>query len=460
MPKAPAMGIVYACVSPHPPIIVPEVGRGREREVRRTLDALAQVAAEMASHRPELAVLAAVHGPLHPASFTLLDADRAEGDFAQWGAPQVQLSFPVDREAVEAVREEAAARGLPLRTVSRWDLDWSVTVPLYYLRSGLEGARLVLLNISFLPPRDHFRLGQAVRAAVERLGRRTVVIASADLSHRLSPEGPYGFDPAGPELDRCLEEAVARWDVEAVLSLPLEFRERAGDDAVPSLSFLMGALDGLAVQPRVLSHEGPWGVGYMVAAVDVLGRREGLEDGLPRTAVRAPAHPLVRLAKEAVEAYVREGKAIQPSLPPEALAGLPQRAGVFVSIKTADGRLRGCIGSVYPTRPTLAEEVVAYAIESATNDHRFPPVAPEELDGLVYSVDVLSPPEPVSGPEALDPKRYGVIVRKGLQRGLLLPDIEGVETVDQQLSIAKAKAGLDPDEEGVEIYRFTVQRLT
>ncbi len=453
------MPIVYACVSPHPPIIVPEVGRGREREVQRTLDALGRVARELAAHRPELAVLIAVHGPLHPAAFTLLDADRAEGDFAQWGAPHVQLSFPVDREAVGAVRQQAEACGLPLRTVSRWDLDWSATVPLYYLRSGLEGARLLVLNISFLPPQQHFRLGQALRAAIERLGRRAAVIASADLSHRLSPEGPYGFDPAGPELDRLLEEAVARWDVEAVLSMPLEFRERAGDDAVPSLSVLMGALDGLAVRPRVLSHEGPWGVGYMVASVEVAAET-GLEDGLPRTAARAPVHPLARLAKEAVEAYVTRGEVLQPRLPEDALAGLPQRAGVFVSIKTASGALRGCIGSVVPTRPSLAEEVVAYAIESATADPRFPPVTPEELDGLVYSVDVLSPPEPVEGPQALDPRRYGVIVRKGPQRGLLLPDIEGVETVEQQLAIAKAKAGLDPDDDQVEVFRFTVQRLT
>ena len=454
------MPIVYACISPHPPVIVPEVGRGREREVQRTLDALGQVASMLASHRPELAVLVAVHGPLHPAAFTLLDADRAEGDFAQWGAPQVQLSFPVDREAVSAVRHEASARGVPLRVVSRWDLDWSATVPLYYLRSGLEGSRLVVLNISFLSPQEHFRLGQALRAAIDRLGRRAVVVASADLSHRLSPEGPYGFDPAGPELDRRLEEAVAGWDVEAVLTMPLDFRERAGDDAVPSLSVLMGALDGLRVRPRVLSHEGPWGVGYMVASVEVLGEATGLEDGLPRTAARAPAHPLARLAKEAVEAYVARGEVLEPRLPEEALAGLPRRAGVFVSIKTAEGRLRGCIGSIYPTRPGLAEEVVAYAIESATDDPRFPPIAPEELDGLVYSVDVLSPPERVSGPEALDPKRYGVVVKKGLRQGLLLPDIEGVETVEQQLAIAKAKAGIDPDDEDVELFRFTVIRLT
>lgn len=453
--------IRYGCVSPHPPIIVPEVGRGREREVQRTLDALAQVAREMAEHRPQVAALVACHGPLQYDSFVLLEAAWAEGDFAQWGAPQVQLRFPVDEEAVAAVREEAGRAGLPVRPVRRWDLDWSCTVPLYYLRPGLQGARLVVLNVSFLPPREHFALGQAVRRALERLGRPAVIIASADLSHRLSPEGPYGFDPAGPELDQRLEEAVSRWDVEAVLSMPLEFRERAGDDAVPSLSFLMGALDGLRVRPRVLSHEGPWGVGYMVVAVDVLGEAEAPETqaATARAKGEEMPHPLVQLARQAVEGWVLRGEVVRPELPAGALEGLPQRAGVFVCIKTRDGLLRGCIGSIHPTQPSLAEEVVFYAIQSASRDPRFPPVSAEELPDLVYSVDVLSPPERVRRLEELDPRRYGVIVANGYRRGVLLPDLEGVDTVELQLAIAKAKAGI-PLEEPVEIQRFQVIRLT
>ncbi len=436
--------VCYACVSPHPPIIVPEVGRGREREVWRTLAALAQVAGELARRRPEVAVLMATHGPLHPRAFVVLDAPWAEGDFTQWGAHQVRLRFPVALDVVQAIQEEAVRAKIPLQPVRHWELDWSCTVPLYHLRPGLEGARLVVMNISLLPPREHFRLGQVVRQALERVGQRAAIIASADLSHRLSPQGPYGFDPAGPELDRRLQEAMARWDVETVLSTSEDLRERAGDDAVPSLSFLMGALDGLSVRPRLLSYEGPWGVGYMVVAVDI----------------EAPSHPLVRLAKEAVEAYVLRGEKVEPHLPPEALAGLPQRAGVFVSIKSKDGALRGCIGTIEPTCPTLAQEVVERAIESATHDPRFPPVAPEELDNLEYSVDILSPPERVQKEEELDPKRYGVIVRKGLRRGLLLPDLEGVDTVEKQLAIAKAKAGLDLQDQDVELYRFTVVRLT
>lgn len=167
-------------------------------------------------------------------------------------------------------------------------------------------------------------------------------------------------------------------------------------------------------------------------------------------------HALVALAKEAVETYVREGRVLpRPEpLPPEWEA----RAGVFVSIKK-QGQLRGCIGTMEPTRPSLAEEVIHNAIAAATEDPRFPPVTPWELEALSYSVDVLSPPEPVEDPSQLDPRRYGVVVKRGHRKGLLLPDLEGVDTVQAQLAIAKRKAGLAPDEP-VALYRFTVQRYT
>ncbi|MBC7241479.1 MAG: AmmeMemoRadiSam system protein A [Anaerolineae bacterium] len=166
-------------------------------------------------------------------------------------------------------------------------------------------------------------------------------------------------------------------------------------------------------------------------------------------------HPLVKLAKETIESYVRYGKIPQPPSPlPEEMKG---RAGVFVSIHTRDGALRGCIGTIEPTRPNIAEEVIHNAIAAATRDPRFPPVTPAELDDLVINVDVLSPPERIYSLDELDPKRYGVIVQSGWRRGLLLPDLEGVDTVEQQVDIARRKAGIGP-REPVEMYRFEVKR--
>ncbi len=252
--------------------------------------------------------------------------------------------------------------------------------------------------------------------------------------------------------------------MKAVLQMEDGFRHRAAEDAVSSISFLMGALDGLPVRPRVLSYEGPFGVGYLVAAIDVgpaaqAKARKAAADtrrkAAPQSAPQAEPgpHPLVSLARQAVETFVREGRVIEP---PELTKEMRQQAGAFVSIKK-EGQLRGCMGTLEPTQENLAREVVHNAIDSATRDPRFLAVAPDELPYLRFSVDVLSPPEPVDSLDALDIKRYGVIVRCGPRRGLLLPDIEGVNSVEEQVSIAKSKAGIPPDQEA-DLFRFTVHR--
>jgi AmmeMemoRadiSam system protein A len=164
-------------------------------------------------------------------------------------------------------------------------------------------------------------------------------------------------------------------------------------------------------------------------------------------------HPLVRLAKETVESYVRDGTIPRPrDLTPEMM----ERAGVFVTLKI-NGMLRGCIGTYEPARANVAEEIIENAISSATRDPRFPPLSPDELTGLDYSVDVLTTPEPVASQDELDPKRYGVIVKSGGRKGLLLPDLEGVESVAHQIEICRAKAGITSNAP-VNLYRFKVKR--
>jgi len=166
-------------------------------------------------------------------------------------------------------------------------------------------------------------------------------------------------------------------------------------------------------------------------------------------------HPLVKLAKDAVELYTREGRIYEvkeDNLPPE----LKERAGVFVCLKIR-GNLRGCIGTFQPTELTIAHETVRNAISAATSDPRFTRTRADELDSIEYTVDVLTPPEPVPDKSALDPRRYGVIVKSGGKRGLLLPDLEGVDTVEHQVGIAMQKAGIAPGS-AIELFRFEVKR--
>ena len=164
----------------------------------------------------------------------------------------------------------------------------------------------------------------------------------------------------------------------------------------------------------------------------------------------------IHLARKAIKEYLRSEKVVPlPSQIPKKFQG---QAGVFVSLHKK-GRLRGCIGTYLSRQDNIAGEIVENAISAATRDPRFPPVSEDELTDLEILVDVLSPPQSVHSKEVLDPEKYGVIVGKGWQKGLLLPDLEGIDTVEQQLAIAKQKAGLsDVPDEDLEIHRFTVTR--
>ena len=164
-------------------------------------------------------------------------------------------------------------------------------------------------------------------------------------------------------------------------------------------------------------------------------------------------HPLVKLARQAIETYINKGKVLHPAdLTPE----MKEKAGVFVSLKK-HGQLRGCIGTFEPMEANIADEIVRNGISSAVGDPRFPPVKPSELEELEYSVDVLTHPEPIDDRSQLDPKKYGLIVSAGFRRGLLLPDLEGVDDVETQIYICRQKAGILPSEP-IKMYRFEVKR--
>jgi AmmeMemoRadiSam system protein A len=164
-------------------------------------------------------------------------------------------------------------------------------------------------------------------------------------------------------------------------------------------------------------------------------------------------HSLVRLARKTVEMYIKEGRVFKPE---RLTLQMKERAGTFVSIHKL-GELRGCIGTIEPVRSNVAEEIILNAIGSAIRDPRFLPITPDELKDLDYSVDVLTTPEPVKSKDQLDPKRYGVIVEAGWRKGLLLPDLEGVDTVEEQIDVCRQKAGIAPNEP-VWLYRFEVKR--
>ena len=279
-------------------------------------------------------------------------------------------------------------------------------------------------------------------------------------------------------------DVMGRAQFDELLDFDEAFCDRAAECGHRSFVMMAGALDGQSVRVSRLSHEGTFGVGYGVCIYQVTGQNEMrhfLHNWSEKrknvlAAARKKEDLYVRLARAGVESAVRSKRRLpdrditelirteaadlsqDPAQIMEAQKELMnRRAGVFVSIHK-NGSLRGCIGTIAPTCSSIAQEIAQNAVSASTRDPRFPAIRPSELDELEITVDVLGDTERIDSPDQLDVKRYGVIVSKGRRRGLLLPNLDGVDTVEEQIGIALQKAGLDSDEENYELERFEVVR--
>ena len=460
------MAVKGAVMVPHPPLIIPDVGRGQEKAIQATIDAYHEAAKKIASWKPDTVVVLSPHSIMYADYFHISPGTGARGDFGQFRAPQVKIQVQYDTELVEALSQEAEAREIPAGTMGERDsrLDHATMIPLWFLNHYYTDYKTVRIGLSGLPLSQHYMLGQCIQKAAELCGRNIVVIGSGDLSHKLKEDGPYGFQKEGPEYDSRIMEVMGAAAFDQLFDFTEEFCDKAAECGHRSFVIMAGTLDRLAVKTKKLSYEGTFGVGYGVCTYEVEGRaperdflrqyEEKIADDAKRRKEFEDAY--VRLARQTIEAYVGERKQISiPKDLPEEM--YESRAGVFVSLKE-EGRLRGCIGTIAPVQKNIAEEIIANAISASTKDPRFHPVHPDELDKLVYSVDVLGTPEAITSPDELDVKRYGVIVTKGRKRGLLLPNLDGVDTVEDQIAIAKQKAGISTYDDDAQLERFEVVR--
>jgi len=312
--------------------------------------------------------------------------------------------------------------------------EHSIEVQLPFLQYFKPDIKVVPILLAYSTGAVYKEIGQAIAKAIKELNKGAVIIASSDMTH---------YEP---------QEAAQRKDTQAIEAI-LDLNEEELLKRIDELNISMcgyAPTASLISAAKELGATGAELVRYQTSG-DTTGDYSSVV-GYAGVIVTAMS-PLVRLAKETVETYVKGGKILElGELAPE----MREKAGVFVSIHKV-GQLRGCIGTFEPVTPNVAEETIANAISSATRDPRFPPVAPNELKDLDYNVDVLTKPEPIESQDQLDPKKYGVIVECGMRRGLLLPDLEGVASVDYQIDICRQKAGIASDEP-VKLYRFEVKR--
>jgi AmmeMemoRadiSam system protein A/AmmeMemoRadiSam system protein B len=465
------MSIVGAFMVPHPPLIVPQIGRGGEAQILETTNAYNIVADMVAELEPETIIITSPHATMYSDYFHISPGNAATGSFAQFGADGIKFLEAYDMELVRQIESIARKQDFPAGTLGEVDrdLDHGTMVPLWFIRQKYKGGNIVRIGLSGLPLTDHYKLGQIIQKAVDKCGRKAVVIASGDLSHKLQEYGPYGYAPEGPVYDQKIMDVCSRAAFKELFDFEEGFCERAAECGHRSFVIMAGCLDGVRVSATKLSHQDVTGVGYGICTFipgDKDSKRcflkeyyKDLERNMEKEleAFSNKPDPYVKLAYQTVINYVIKGKKM--SLPDYVTTEMLNiRAGAFVSIHK-NGRLRGCIGTIAPTRDNVALEIIENGISAATRDPRFSPIAPEELKELEINVDVLGRPQDISSIDELDVKRYGVIVSSGMKRGLLLPDLEGVDTVEEQVAIAMQKGGITEDDE-IKLQRFEVIRHT
>jgi len=434
-------GFVAGALVAHPPILLTEVGGGQSERVRATADAMRQLDGILSSVDAPLAIVVSPHSPSSMTSLPVRRAAHAAGDLARFRAPQVRVEAQVDAALAAALVVDGQQAGFALTWAEETELDHGIVVPLHSLPRTMASKRCIFLGVSGWPLSRFIEFGGWLQMRLR--DRSAILIASGDLSHRLTPDAPYGFRPQGPLFDRLVIDALRARTWEQIEALDPDLVEEAGECGLRPLAILLGAGRAANLNSEVLSYEGPFGVGYPVVAF---------------TTSAAPAMVLdiQTLGRHAIDTYLRTRQLIDP---PEPIPiELQSPSAVFVTLRK-HGELRGCVGSVRPTAATAAHELIRYAVASAVRDPRFDPVRLDEVSALTIKVQLLDMPEPVANIAELDPQVYGIIVRRGDRQALLLPDIDGIETPEQQVLAACQKAGIDRNAP-LQLERFRTRTLT
>lgn len=449
--------IVFAGLMPHAPILVPGVGKGRLAQVKRTVSAMAKEAAHVVAAHPGTIVLVSPHSPRQSGAFGVWRTPRLRGSLEQFGSREDRVDLPLDRPFADRLEQEIGQRGWRTWRIMGADLDHGATVPLVYLVAAGWKGPVVIVSLNYPGEGGLDALGHAIAATAQALRRRVAIIASGDMSHRLTPTAPGGYDPDGKRFDETFIDRLRVGAPAEIGRIDPSLQEAAAEDAVDSTRVALAATGYATNGHEVLSYEGPFGVGYGVAVLFEQGASVAEEE--PATPAKednmlSSGADLPKVARCAVEAGFKHASDSPPFL---AAGELAERHGVFVTVRTDDGELRGCRGIPTPTQKDLVWETWRNAVAAAFHDHRFRPLRAQELPHLRFCVTILGRLEPDVSPKELDPATYGVLVAShDGRKGLLLPGIEGIDSVELQLAKARGKAGIEPDEP-VRIQRFAAR---
>lgn len=468
---------------PHPPIIIPEVGKGRENEAINTFNACNKIGNEIDDLNPETIIIITPHGTVFRDAIALITSKYIDGNLSNFNAPNITFKFKIDEELTSQIIRYASNENIPTASLDEktsklyninLELDHGVMVPLYFVNNK-SSYKLVHITYGMLSPLELMNFGRCIKRAVDSLNKKAVFIASGDLSHRLIEDGPYPYTPLGKKFDEELISILKNGQLKDLFKIDKCLVSEAGECGLKSLYILSGAIDNNTIDSELLSYEGPFGVGYGVMkfkpsnnfsiSLTNLNSNKSAKSDLYTEIIRDKEKEHIKrmnngniytkLARKNLDSYFNNGTLLDIDDITESKL-LNDKKGVFVSLKI-NGDLRGCIGTISPTTNSIAEEIIRNSLNAAINDPRFSPLRKEELLDVDISVDLLYPPEPTTF-DKLDPKNYGVIVSCRGKRGLLLPNLEGINTAEEQVSIARDKGNISINDDYT-LERFKVERF-
>lgn len=456
-------------VMPHPPIILPEIGKGEEIKISDTRHACEQIALQVASIKPTTIVIISPHGHMFSNAVTLAYSQNIEGDFGNFGEPNLSQRYNINCTLTKNILQSATQNNIACavfnqQTASTYSLnyrlDHGAMVPLYFINKQYKNYKLVHITYGMLPKLELYKFGEIIQQEVANSSENVVFIASGDLSHKLADSGPYKYSNKGAIFDRTITNHLQTGDVQAIFNMSDSLITEAAECGMRSFYIMLGAMNGNSIKGNLLSYQNTFAVGYAVLSFDLQANGTNTYLQLVSQHKQTQNNRInnesvyVKLARDSLKHYLNHGTKI--SIPnyvsPQMLNS---QRGVFVSLKK-QGVLRGCIGTFLPTTANIAIEIINNAIQAGLHDPRFKEVNLAELPELTISVDILSKPQTATINE-LDPLKYGVIVSCGHKRALLLPNLDGVDTVEKQLNIVLQKAGIKKNDD-YSIKKFEVIR--
>lgn len=464
------MSIVNSYIVPHPPVSIPQVARGREKDVKETVDAYNEFGKSIAKDMPDTIIIVTSHSIIYKDYFHISPGIRAHGDMSRFDTPELEFDVTYDKELAEDISKVCLEANINAGGLGEKDpcLDHGTMIPLYYINKYYQAYNIIRVSLSNLSPYMHYKFGKCIAKACDKLNRRAVIVASGDLSHCLKEDGPYGYRHEGPIFDEMVTDIMKSADFIDLMTFSPNFVENSLQCGLNCFNILAGSLDGRDVKTNFISYEGTLGVGYAfcnylpdyshINPDRQFDRRLENKIQIQLRKRKNSENPYVKLARATLEKYVTTKKYLTLTDLNDIITEdmLSNNSAVFVTIKK-DGIVRGCIGTITPTTGCVAHEIITNTINAGINDPRFSPITIDELPFLTYSVDVLYDPEPINSLDELDVEKYGVIVNTDSKRGLLLPNLDTVTSPKQQLEIALKKAGITKDE-AYEMQRFEVVR--